>query len=315
MPELAVVIVSYNTADILRDCLHALYRHAAGGPEMEVIVVDNDSRDGSVAMVREEFPSVRLIAHGRNVGFGAATNIGIEATQAPYLMLLNSDAMMLSNVGDSLVAYLKANPDVVCVGPRVVLRDGTPQPRVFGEQPSLWRLAMQSSGLSRMFPRSFLFRGIDNNHCNSAEMDVGWISGVCMAMRRSDFVAVGGFDPAIFMYCDDIDICSRLIKRGGRVVHLDGPCVMHYLAASSKSAAARLRIAVWQQRNLLKVVRDRSGLMALFCARLILLAGHLPRMAAGLVLGLRQGFDSNTVFLSSWCRVLDLVGLLRKLPD
>jgi GT2 family glycosyltransferase len=307
---LSIVIVSYNTVGILRDCLQAALLHSRALPT-QIIVVDNASSDGSASMVQREFPSVHLIEAGANLGFGAANNLGVKATQAPFVLLLNSDAILHSDTGAALVDYLQRHPDVACVGPRIMLRDGRRQPKVFGEQPTLWRVSMQNLGLNRLFPRSRLLRGVDSDHLSGPEMDTGWISGVCMAMRREDFVRIGGFDESIFMYCEDIDLCSRLQQRGGRIVHLDTQAVTHWLGASSKTTAARVRNAVWQQRNMLKIVERRNGRAAGYAARLVLLGGQGLRVLAGLALAPRDGLEDNLLLRASCSRVLDLVGLLR----
>jgi GT2 family glycosyltransferase len=306
MGRLAIVIVNYNTAALLRGCLAAI--HAVTDVKgTEIIVVDNASVDNSAAMVSREFPEVRLLALSENLGFGVANNLGVATSSASYIMLLNSDAVLLEDTGVGLVRYLEEHDDVSCVGPRIVLSTGERQPRVFGNLPSLWRIAMQSLHLDLLFPRTSIFEGTDGRDRGHMESDVGWISGVCMVMRRADFLAVGGFDPGIFMYCEDVDLCSRLSERGGRIVRIDRFPVLHYGGASSPSMAAQVKNTVRQQRNLLRVVRGRSGRAASHAARLLLLTGLLLRIAAGLVLTPKRGVRSNLLLCSSWRRMVDLV--------
>lgn len=314
MPELAIVIVSYNTIDILRECLQAALRHSRT-LRTEIIVVDNASRDGSAEMVRREFPTVRVLALDHNLGFGGGNNLGVEATRATYLLLLNSDAILHSDAGAALVDYLRNHEDVVCAGPKVVLRDGRAQPGAFGEQPSLWRIAMQSSGINRLAPRSRWLSGIEVDHGRGPVMTVGWISGVCMAMRRADYVAAGGFDRDLFMYCEDIDLCARLQRDGRRVVRLDAPEITHYHGASARTMPSRLRSAVWQQRNLLRLVHRQSGTGARVAAQLMLLTGQMPRIAAGLAMSPRRGWRDNLLLRSALIRSRDLLGLLHELPQ
>jgi GT2 family glycosyltransferase len=168
---------------------------------------------------------------------------------------------------------------------------------------------MQSLALGAVLPGSRLLDGIDGRARPGPEQRVGWISGVCMVMRRADFIAAGGFDPAIFRYCEDIDLCARLALRG-TIMRLDTLPVRHYGGASSPALAAKLRNTVWAQRNLLRIVRARSGPRAAIAARLLLVVGALLRLAAGLALAPRRGFRCNVLLRSSWLRLLDLVGAL-----
>lgn len=310
MPDLAVVVVNYNTAALLRDCLSAIYA-VANRASIEVIVVDNASVDGSVTMVREAFPDVHLLTQSTNLGFGTANNVGVASASAPYVMLLNSDAVLLEDTGAALVQYLRDHPDVMCAGPRIVLPNGERQDRAFGNLPSLWRVLLQCLNISRVFPWFRAIEGIDGRHRPGPEDDVGWITGVCMVMRRADFQAVGGFDPSIFMYCEDIDLCARFSQKGGRVVRVDRYAVLHHGGASSPSVASQLRNAVWQQTNLLKIVRARSGRPAALVARVLLFVGMVLRLAAGVALIPKRGVRDNVTLRSSWLRLLDLLRLRR----
>jgi GT2 family glycosyltransferase len=276
--------------------------------ETEIIVVEDASRDNgaTIAMTQREFPSVRLLALAENVGFCAANNLGVAASSAPYVMLLNNDAVLLSDTGGSLVRFLQEHPDVTCVGPRIVLPNGARQPRVFGNLPSLWRIAMQSLYLGQLFAHVPILEGVDGLERSDLVRDVGWISGVCMVMRRLDYRAVGGFDPSFYMYCEDMDLCSRL-KAYGRIVHLDEHPVLHYGGGVASSIDAQLRNSLLQQRNLLKIVSRRSGRVTAHAARLLISLGLLLRILAGLALIPRRGLKGNIVLRSSWLRLSDLI--------
>jgi GT2 family glycosyltransferase len=306
MPSVSVVICTLNREALLRECLASIAR-MSDPQETEIIVVDNGSVDDTVAMVRREFPTVRLLVQSKNVGFCVANNIGVAASSAPYVMLLNSDAVLLSDTAGNLVRFLKEHDDVKCVGPRIVLPSGERQPRVFGNLPSLWRIAMQSLYLGQLFPRTPAFEGIDGRDRPGPVDDVGWISGVCMVMRRLDFIAAGGFDPTFFIYCEDVDLCSRLSQRGGRIVRVDADPVLHYGGGSSPLISAQLRNSLLQQRNLLKVVRGRSGRLASGLAALLISLGLLLRIAVGVARIPTRGIQSNVLLRSSWVRIRDLV--------
>ena len=304
-PAVSIIIVSFNTERVLRECLAAVTRHC-DARRTEVIVVDNASSDGSCEMVRQAFPQVLLIASPSNLGFGAANNIGVEAARAPIVLLLNTDAIVSCDAAEALAAHLAAHEDIACIAPRIVLPDGRPQAKTFGHLPSLWRIAMQSFGLSRLFPGSALLAGIDGEARRGREMTVGWVSGVCMAMRRRPFRAIGGFDARFFMYCEDVDLCRRL-ARYGRIVTLDEHPVMHYGGASSKTLSHRVRNAVWQQRNLLTIVRDTSGAAHERLARIVMLPGLLVRLLVGASLVPRAGIRGNFILAAAWARLVCVV--------
>lgn len=310
LPELTIVIVSYNTAEILKECLTAVFTHSLS-LRTEVIVVDNASQDGSVNMVRTQFPSVKVIAEQKNLGFGVANNIGVAASSAPYVMLLNSDAIMLSDTGHYLVSYLAKQSDVACVAPRVVLPNGKPQPKVFGYAPNAWRVLMQSTGINLLFPKNHFFGGIDSEYRQGEVTDVGWLSGVCMLMRRQDYLAVGGFDAQFFMYCEDIDLCMRLSKNIGKLKLIDVPEVKHYGGASSKTLAAKIRNSVWQQRHLLIIIKANRGQLSLITSKLFLSLGLIIRICAGLALSPLRGLKHNETLQMAWHRLADIVGIYR----
>jgi GT2 family glycosyltransferase len=306
MPTVSVIICTYNRAALLRECLTSIIR-TSDMRASEIIVVDNASVDDTAATVRREFPTVRLLVQNENVGFCVANNIGVAASSAPYVMLLNSDAILLSDAAGNLVRFLEEHDDVKCAGPRIVLPNGERQPRVFGNLPSLWRIAMQSLYLGRLFPWIPVLEGVDGRDRPGPVDDVGWISGVCMVMRRLDFISVGGFDPTFFIYCEDVDLCSRLSERGGRIVRIDTYPVLHYGGGSSPLVAAQMRNSLLQQRNLLKIVRRRSGRLASAAASLLISLGLLLRIIVGVARVPTRGLRSNILLRSSWLRIRDLV--------
>lgn len=300
----SIVIVSFNTLDYLRECLSAVYQHSAASNE--VIVVDNASTDGSIQMVRVEFPQVICIESAQNLGFGLANNLGVTRASQPYVLLLNSDAILKMDTANSLAHYLSQHHDVSCVMPRVVLpHTGAIQPKTFGFRPTAKHIFMQSLGLNRLFPKSNFFKGTDGDWRWATEMQVDWVSGVCMLMRTKDYLAVGGFDARFFMYCEDVDLCMKLSKLGKIMVYDDYP-VMHYGGASSKSTAAKVRNSVLQQRHLLMIVHDYYGLAQAFLARIFIGTGLLIRIVASLAKTPSQGVSNNEALQSGLARFKDL---------
>ncbi len=304
---ISVVIVNYNTVDYLRECLASIkkYMHV----ETEIIVVDNASTDASCHMIKTEFPKVKLIESAENLGFGLGNNLGVKAATQPYVMLFNSDAYLQMDTAKALLEYLMANPDVSCVTPRVVLPiSKTIQPKTFGFTPNVWRVLMQSLGVNRLLSNSHFFAGIDGDARWAREMQVGWVSGVCMAMRRDEFLSVGGFDKRFFMYCEDIELCMKLATLG-KIMLLDDFSIVHYGGASSKSIASKVRNSVWQQRHLLMIVQDYHGFLQSFLSRILMLLGMLIRLAVAVLQVPKKGVADNEALQSAWARFKNLLGL------
>jgi GT2 family glycosyltransferase len=211
--SVSIVIVSFNAREHLEWCLAAV----AGG-EHEVVVVDNASGDGSQALVRDRFPSVRLVELPENVGFGAANNLGMEAAAGDLFLLLNSDAWPVGDAIASLARFAGSRPAAGIVGPRLQNPDGSLQRSVRG-WPTTWRLATEYLFLRRLGRRTRTlnaFYGAGFDHETVAEVEV--VKGAVMLVRREAFEAVGGFDPEFFMYGEEMDLCYRVRAAGWDVV-------------------------------------------------------------------------------------------------
>ncbi len=306
---ISIVIVSFNTKDYLRTCLrsistHVLHDGATNG--IEVIVVDNASVDGSVAMVRSEFPHVKLILSEQNLGFGKANNLGVTQAQGAYIFLLNSDAYLLNNGPQELLDYLATRPDVACVGPRVLLADETTlQPKAFGYLPTLKTVTMQSLGLSVLFPNLPWAQGVDGVQRSGKIMSVGWLSGVCMLFRKTDFLNVGGFDARFFMYCEDIHLCMKLAAFG-QVVLYDDASIVHIGGGSTKDIRARVKNSVMQQQHLCVIMRESIGTFATRLAKCSIALGLLGRCLLALLKWPKCGLSANTLLQTSLARLVKL---------
>lgn len=228
---LDIIIVNFNTAADLRTCLASL-REAPPSLPHHVCVVDNASTDGSVSMVREEFPGVDVLPLDRNVGFAAANNAGIRRTSAPLVLLLNSDTVVPAGALDRLAARLEAT-GAVAAGPRLVGRDGQPEiswgpmlsPLTEAWQSCRVRLATRPGGWARALTRRW----------TGTERIVDWVTGACLLVRREAAEAAGLLDERYFMYEEDVDFCAALRARGGRVLFTPEAEVVH---ARGRSFAA-----------------------------------------------------------------------------
>jgi N-acetylglucosaminyl-diphospho-decaprenol L-rhamnosyltransferase len=261
------VVINYNTARHLRACLGSL--RAAGA--MQVIVKDNGSTDGSVEMIRREFPEVVVHPDFENVGYGAAANLGIAACNTPYVLLLNSDTIVPPGAIDTLRRYLDNHPDVAIVGPRLNNEDGTLQrsahhfPRPFTLRP-----------LVRLIPglreRSLL------TWAHDVPREVDWVKGAALAIRRSAFDDVGGFDPAFFMYFEETDLCARLAKEGWKTHFSPAAVVLHTGGASTAAVASEMAVQFWRSmRRFYRIHYGRTEQRTLEAVLTVTMGAYLLR--------------------------------------
>jgi N-acetylglucosaminyl-diphospho-decaprenol L-rhamnosyltransferase len=222
--DVSVVVVAWNALPWLEQCLESVRGH-------EVVVVDNGSTDGTVEFVRERFPDVRLIEQ-ENKGMGGGNNAGMRAADGRYFFLLNSDAWVIGDALDKLVAFADAHPEVAVVGPKLLNTDGTLQRSVRGE-PTLWRLATEYLFIRKLAPWSKrlnpLYRG-DFAHDRVEEVD--WLFGPALLVRREAADAVGLFDEDFFMFSEEVDWMTRFRRAGWSVVFFPDAEVMHVGGAS-----------------------------------------------------------------------------------
>jgi len=263
-PDFSVVIVSFNTRDLLRECLQTLFAHT-GNLSLQTLVVDNASADDSADMVAAEFPSVTLIRSAANLGFGPANNRAIAEATGRYVVLLNSDAFLKEQTLRRSVELMDADPGVGLAGGRLIGRDGDWQPsaRMF---PSLLNELLTISGLSARWPRSRLFGRVDRTWADPAEpADVDWVPGAYSILRRSVLDRVGGFDPRFFLYFEEVDLCRRIRQAGWRVCYWPQIEVMHIGGESSRTvkrlsfSGTGSQLTLWRMRSQALYYRKQHG--------------------------------------------------------
>ena len=233
MSDLSVILVNYNTGHLLAECLGAL-RAAAQGLRLQVIVVDNASRDGSADLLRRDHPDVELIANTDNLGFGRANNRALPLLQSYWVLLLNTDAFVAPDALSQSLNLLKDQPAVGIVGARLVGRDGVLQPscRYF---PTLANQFLQRIGVCHWFPA---VRSVDDmawDHASVRHCD--WVPGCFYLMRREVLVQVGLFDPRYFLYMEEVDHCRAAKAKGWQVAYCPTAEVVHIGGESAKSEA------------------------------------------------------------------------------
>ncbi|PDV97355.1 glycosyltransferase family 2 protein [Candidatus Chloroploca asiatica] len=249
MQVCSVIIISFNTVTLLRTCLASL---RACQLALEVIVVDNDSHDGSPAMVRAEFPEVRLLALDHNLGFAGATNRGLAAVTGtpPFYLLLNPDTVVHPGAIETLVAFLEAHPRVGMVGPRLLNPDGTLQQAAF-RFPTLLMTLLDLFPPGEVLPGRLYgswWHGRYPHATGTTPFAIDHPLGACMLVRREVVATVGALDQRYFMYSEEIEWCWRIKATGWAIWQVPAATVTHVGGAATSQVRPRMFVALWQSR-------------------------------------------------------------------
>ena len=266
MKLLSVFIVTYNSAPLLRFCLDSL-RAQTLVADLEVIVVDNASRDESVAIIRADYPEVLLIVSDVNLGFGNANNKALEIATGHYLVLLNPDAVLPPDALAKAVEHMEENVDAGMGGGLLQDPQGNWQPsaRLF---PSLLNDGLTISGLAYHFAGSRFFGRFDRTWANPLTAEaVDWVPGAFAIMPRHLIVQISLFDPRFFLYYEEVDLCRRIHKAGFKVYYWPDLVITHIGGASSETvdelafSSSGKQLTLWRMRSQLLYYRKWHGLV------------------------------------------------------
>lgn len=229
--DISTILVNYNTASLLPDVFGTLGM-GHSGVNNNVIIIDNASRDESVALLQNGYPYSHLIVNKENVGFGRANNQALPFVRGRYVLLLNTDAFMSPDTLEKTMAYMEAHTRVGILGVKLVGRDGTLQPscRYF---PTPWNLFLQRTGLSRLFPWVRMMDDMTWDHASPRACD--WVPGCYYLVRKEVIDQVGLFDPRYFLYYEEIDHCLAAKRAGWEVHYFPDTTVVHIGGESAKS--------------------------------------------------------------------------------
>ena len=248
-----VAVVSWNTRDLLADCLASLE-----GEDVEVWVVDNASTDGSPELVRERFPGVELVASADNLGFGPAVNLVAERTTSPWLAIANADIALEPGALATLLRAGAADPGAGCLAPRLILPDGSTQHSVFAFPSVPYTLAL-NAGLAHVVP------GLGDRLAMVGRWDterarrVPWAIAAFLLVRREAWDAAGGFDPEQWMYAEDLDLGWRLHRAGWATRYVPDARVHHHSSASTEQAWGDGKVERWQRSTYAWMLRRRGA--------------------------------------------------------
>lgn len=241
-PDISIIIVNWNTRDLLLGCLRSLSNDSV---QPEVIVVDNASSDGSAAAVKANFPDVLLIENAQNVGFAPANNQALRVAGGRYVILLNSDTVVCPGALEALVAFMDEHPRAGACGPRLLNADGSLQPSahpMLTPGREFWRLMF----LERIRPRvTYPMQRWDATTPRRVEV----IKGACLLLRRAALDQVGLLDESYFMYTEEVDLCHRIAQAGWELWWEPRAEVIHYGAASSKQAREEMYLLLYRSKT------------------------------------------------------------------
>jgi GT2 family glycosyltransferase len=231
--KLSIIIISFNTKDFLNKCLTSVFENISKKISFEVIVVDNDSRDDSVEMVKKEFPKVILIQNKKNLGFAKANNVGIKRTKGDYVLFLNSDTVVPKETMEYMLDFMDKNQKVGASTCKVLMVNGQIDDASHRGFPTPWNALCHFSGLSKLFPKSKLFSGYSLGYMDlNTTHKIDALAGAFMLTRREAGKDAGWWDEDYFFYGEDLDFCYQLQKRGWDVYYVPDVSILHYKGVS-----------------------------------------------------------------------------------
>lgn len=232
--KLSIIIVSYNTSQITLDCLHSIF-NATWRSEFEVIVVDNNSKDDSVKLIKQEFPKVHLIENKDNKLFAIANNQGVKIAKGKYVLLLNSDTIVEGdNIQRMIDFFEKCHQNVICIGPKVLNKDGSLQSCGYTSISNLVQHVCHLFFLDRILPLRFISKRYDCNPNRTRE--TGWVVGACMMIPRELYNKFGGLNESLIFYGEEPEFGYRTEKMGYKTMYYADASIIHLGGASTEKS-------------------------------------------------------------------------------
>lgn len=279
--DLSLIIVNYNTRELLRQCLLSL-RSARAQLELEIFVIDNASRDHSAEMVKQEFAEVELMQNAANAGFAAANNQGLRRARGEYLLLLNSDTEVRPGALEHCLEFFRAHPEAGVVGCKLLNADGSIQPSCESFL-SLPLLFYESFFLEKIFPHNRVFgRRAMTYFDYDRALPVDYVKGAFLMIRRRAFEDVGLLDEGFFFYAEEMDWCYRAREKGWEVYFTPEAEVLHHGGQSGDPLSPAIFVQLHRARY--QFYRKHHGAFASFIARMLMAAGALLRAFAWMLI-------------------------------
>lgn len=262
--DLSLVIVSFNTREILDECLKSV-RIAIKNLQAEVFIVDNNSSDGTVQTVRENHPWVKLITNKQNLGFSKANNLALKKAKGYYILVLNPDTKLMPDTITKMIDFLKKHQDVAVATCRVELANGALDRDCRRHFPSPWRAFCHFTGLSKIFPGSKIFDQYYMGYLPSnIEHEVDACAGAFMLICKSAMDKVGLFDEDFFFYGEDLDWCWRFREAGYKIIYTPITKIIHYKGVSSGIKKETTEISKATRESKKRALKESTRAMKLF---------------------------------------------------
>jgi N-acetylglucosaminyl-diphospho-decaprenol L-rhamnosyltransferase len=305
-PPLSIIIVNWNSAAFVRECLASIYRHSSHC-HCEIIVVDNASFDGCGQLLKAEFPQVTFIQSDHNLGFAGANNLAFERSHGRNILFLNPDTTLKVGALDALIEALASLPKAGMVGARLLNADLTLQTTSVTALPSIVNQAFSTTLLRNTFPRWRIWGMQPLYDGGDAPCTVEAISGACMLAKRDVISAVGAFTTDYFMYAEDMDLCAKVNKAGWKIYYVPRAEIIHYGGGSSSlrennfsNIAMRCSVARYMalHRNRSYSILYRLSTAVTAICRLLILVGLSPLAIH------RKAYRYLIAALSKWTGIL-----------
>lgn len=278
MLDVSIIVVNWNAKDLLAKCLTCV-QNTVKNASYEIIVVDNNSTDGSQDMVRRDFPAVQLIANPQNVGFARANNQAMRFSQGRYVLLLNSDAFVKEHTIDHMVDFMDAHPEAGMSACKLLYGDGRLQPSCTSF-PTLLTEFFTAVGLSQAFPKSRLFGHYMMTYWNYDDTrEVDSIMGAFMLVRASALDAVGLMDESYFMYSEEVDWCFRFKKANWKIYFHPDVEAVHLWGGSASQVKTKMHVQMYRSRVMF--FRKNYGQLSAALLKLLLGLSCLLRIGPG----------------------------------
>ncbi len=263
--DLSIIILNYNTRELLRDCLNSIKKSKLNNYSYEIIVVDNASTDGSARMVEEEFEEVKLIINRKNLGFAAGNNRGFQKAKGKYVLLLNPDTIIQPETLKTMIAFMEENPKVGAATCRVELPDGRLDDACHRGFPTPWNAFAYFSGLAKIFPKFKPFTGYTLTHLpldKTHEIDSG--VGAFLMIRSKIGKELNWLDEDYFWYGEDLDFCYRLREKGWQVMFVPKTKIIHYKGVSSGMKRHTQKLTTATKKTRLRAAQASTEVMRIF---------------------------------------------------
>ncbi|MEE9440218.1 MAG: glycosyltransferase family 2 protein [Saprospiraceae bacterium] len=281
-PHISIVIVNYNVRHFIKRCIESIYKSKTLDLLIDIHVVDNASIDGSVDMIKSEFPKVRLISNTENVGFSTANNQAIKLCKSKYILILNPDTVVQEDTLQICYEYMDNHLKVGALGVKMIDGSGAFLPESKRSLPTIWNSISKLSGLSNIFPNSSLFNGYALGHLDKDKQHkIEVLCGAFMFVRQSIIEKVGMFDERFFMYAEDIDWSKRIIEKGHEVHYIPETTIIHFKGESTKKASLGY-VKTFYSAMALYVEKHYTGITGKWFAKILTIGITLRAMISSL---------------------------------